>query len=248
VKDLQVHYRSKGWLAPPNIVLSPVSLTLGRGHVLGVVGESGSGKTTLALAIIRLIASKGDIYVNGLNIAALRERQLKPMRRRMQMVFQDPFASLNPRMIIEAILAEGLIAHGLASTKKGREGLIHQALVDMELAPALAGRYPHELSGGQRQRVAIARALILEPELLILDEPTSALDQTVQQHILSLLTVMRQQKNLSYIFISHDLRVIRSMCHDVLVLKDGHVVEYGKAEDIFTAPQSDYTRLLLASV
>lgn len=226
--------------------LSDASFMLGRGETLGVVGESGSGKTSLGLAVLRLLASKGEILLDGVSIHERRDGALKPFRRRMQVVFQDPFASLSPRMTVADIVAEGLLVHGLGDGPS-REARVVRALEEVGLDPGVRFRYPHEFSGGQRQRIAIARALVLDPELLILDEPTSSLDRTVQFQVLGLLRDLQEKKGLSYLFISHDLKVIRAISHRILVMKDGHIVEAGRAAEILDRPQQDYTRRLLAA-
>ena len=209
-----------------------------------MVGESGSGKTTLALAIMRLIASEGRIVFLGQDIQGWRHRELRRLRRDMQMVFQDPYGSLSPRMSVEQIVAEGLGVHGLQA---GEEGRVARILAEVGLDPAMMHRYPHEFSGGQRQRIAIARAMILQPKLVVLDEPTSALDMTVQVQIVELLRDLQKRHRLAYIFISHDLRVVRALAHKVVVMQNGDVVEAGDAHAIFAAPRTDYTRTLLAA-
>ena len=221
-------------------------IALREGETLGVVGESGSGKTTLALAIMRLIGSEGPITYMGQNIAAWRTKELRALRREMQIVFQDPYGSLSPRMTVEEIIAEGLGVHGVPTGKAPR-ALVAEIMAEVGLDPAMMHRYPHEFSGGQRQRIAIARAMILRPKLVVLDEPTSALDMTVQVQIVDLLRGLQQRHRLAYLFISHDLRVVRAMAHKVLVMKDGEVVEQGEAARLFDAPRSDYTRALMAA-
>jgi microcin C transport system ATP-binding protein len=214
------------------------------GETLGVVGESGSGKTTLALAIMRLISSEGRIVFLGQDIQGWRNKQLRRLRRDMQMVFQDPYGSLSPRMSIEQIVAEGLAIHGMAAG--GRER-VAEILEEVGLDPAMMDRYPHEFSGGQRQRIAIARAMILRPKLLVLDEPTSALDMTVQVQIVDLLRKLQHKHGLAYVFISHDLRVVRALAHKVVVMRNGDVVEAGDSRTIFDAPRTEYTRTLMAA-
>ncbi len=221
-------------------------IALREGETLGVVGESGSGKTTLALAIMRLIGSEGPITYMGQNIAAWRTKELRALRREMQIVFQDPYGSLSPRMTVEEIIAEGLGVHGVPTGKAPR-ALVAEIMAEVGLDPVMMHRYPHEFSGGQRQRIAIARAMILRPKLVVLDEPTSALDMTVQVQIVDLLRGLQQRHRLAYLFISHDLRVVRAMAHKVLVMKDGEVVEQGEAARLFDAPRSDYTRALMAA-
>lgn len=222
-----------------------VSASLAKGKTLGVVGESGSGKSTLAMAMLRLIKSEGQIHFNGLNLHQLDSEKMRPHRAEIQIIFQDPFASLNPRMTISSIIGEGLKVHQPKITKDDYEKAIADAMLAVLLQPNLAARYVHELSGGQRQRVAIARALVLRPRLLILDEPTSALDVTIQAQIIQLLKDLQEKYALSYIFISHDLRVVRSISHQLLVMRNGNMVEYGDAEEIFTHPKSEYTQTLL---
>lgn len=221
-----------------------ISLTLRQGETLGIVGESGSGKTTLAQALLRLIDSEGDIRLHNVPINALNRKHLRPYRRLMQIVFQDPFASLSPRMSVGQIVAEGLEIHFDLSDKEIDEKVC-EALVEVGLDPSHRHRFPHEFSGGQRQRIAIARALVLKPELIILDEPTSALDRTIQTQIIDLLRDLQKKYRLSYLFISHDLKVVRAMSHRMIVLKNGKVVEQGDAEDIFRAPAEEYTQHLL---
>ena len=224
-----------------------VSLSVREGHTVGVVGESGSGKTTLALALLRLIASRGDIVFLGQPIQGLGAAALRPLRRQMQVVFQDPYGSLSPRLSIGQIVAEGLKVHGQGADAAEREALIVAALDEVGLDPDSRHRYPHEFSGGQRQRVAIARAMILKPRLVVLDEPTSALDMSVQAQIVDLLRELQRRHNLAYMFISHDLRVVRALADEVIVLRAGKVVEQGPADRIFENPQADYTKALMAA-
>ncbi len=216
------------------------------GETVGVVGESGSGKTTLALAVMRLIRSEGPILFLGRDIQNLPARALRPLRRHMQIVFQDPYGSLSPRMTAEEIIAEGLGVHAIDPGRDRRE-MVAGIMAEVGLDPDTMHRYPHEFSGGQRQRIAIARAMILRPELVVLDEPTSALDMTVQVQIVRLLRELQARHRLAYLFISHDLRVVRALAHQVLVMKSGDIVESGPADRIFDAPQSDYTRALMAA-
>ena len=217
------------------------------GETLGIVGESGSGKTTLALAIMRLIASEGGISFRGADVRSWSTRELRRLRKDMQIVFQDPFGSLSPRMSCFQIIAEGLAIHQIDAHRDTRE-LVAEVMVETGLDPDTMDRYPHEFSGGQRQRIAIARAMVLRPKLLVLDEPTSALDMTVQVQIVDLLRDLQKKYGLTYLFISHDLKVVRAMSHKVIVMKQGDVVEMGTADDIFGNPQQDYTRTLLAAV
>ena len=216
------------------------------GETLGIVGESGSGKTTLALAIMRLIASEGGITYRGQDIRSWSTRELRRLRKDMQIVFQDPFGSLSPRMTCAQIIGEGLGIHKVDPHRAPRD-LVAEAMVETGLDPAAMDRYPHEFSGGQRQRIAIARAMVLRPKLLVLDEPTSALDMTVQVQIVDLLRDLQRKYGLAYLFISHDLKVVRAMSHDVVVMKQGDVIEYGRADDLFERPQTEYTRTLIAA-
>ncbi|MBS3805638.1 MAG: ABC transporter ATP-binding protein [Oleiphilaceae bacterium] len=221
-----------------------VSFQLGKGETLGIVGESGSGKTTIGHALLKLTSSKGRIHFRGSDLDGLNQRQFRPYRRRIQIVFQDPFGSLSPRMSVAEIIREGLEIHESGS-KDSHDQKVIAALADVGLDPDTRHRYPHEFSGGQRQRIAIARALVLQPDLIVLDEPTSALDRTVQKQVIELLADLQARYHLSYIFISHDLSVVRALSHQLLVLKDGAVVEYGPAQRIFAQPKADYTRTLL---
>ncbi|MBD0865422.1 MAG: ABC transporter ATP-binding protein [Rhodobacteraceae bacterium] len=227
--------------------VNDASFSIRSGETLGIVGESGSGKTTLALAIMRLIASRGQIYFRGTDIRQWSTRDLRALRKHMQIVFQDPFGSLSPRMTCQQIIAEGLGVHNVAPDRSPRD-LVAEVMQETGLNPAEMDRYPHEFSGGQRQRIAIARAMILRPKLMVLDEPTSALDITVQVQIVTLLRRLQETHRLAYLFISHDLKVVRAMSHNVIVMKQGDVVEYGPTERIFDAPQSDYTRELMAAI
>jgi microcin C transport system ATP-binding protein len=224
-----------------------VSLAVKQGTTLGVVGESGSGKTTLGLALLRLTEAEGQIRFAERDIAPLGQRQLRPLRREMQVVFQDPFSSLSPRLSVAQIVEEGLKVHRLAASVAERRRLIEMALVEVGLDPEAAERYPHEFSGGQRQRIAIARALVLKPRFVVLDEPTSALDMSVQVQIVELLRELQARHGLAYLFISHDLRVVRALAHEILVMKDGKIVEAGSTERVMTAPQHPYTRALMAA-
>jgi microcin C transport system ATP-binding protein len=222
------------------------SLTVRAGETLGIVGESGSGKTTLALAILRLIHSEGPIIFLGQDLQGFRSRQMRDLRREMQIVFQDPFGSLSPRMTIEQIISEGLGVHRLEPGSDQRQ-MVADIMTEVGLDPTAMGRYPHEFSGGQRQRIAIARAMILRPKLMVLDEPTSALDMTVQVQIVNLLRDLQARYGLAYLFISHDLRVIRALAHKVIVMKNGDVVEHGLSQKVFQTPETDYTRTLMAA-
>ncbi len=222
-----------------------IDVDLKAGQTLGVVGESGSGKTTLGLAILRLISSKGDITFKGNRIDDKNEKHLKPLRKDIQIVFQDPYGSLSPRMSIGQIVEEGLLVHFPELSRAERDARVVDVLKEVGVDPESRNRYPHEFSGGQRQRVAIARAIVLKPQLVILDEPTSALDMTVQVQIVNLLRALQAKHNLAYIFISHDLRVVRAMSHNVMVMTQGKVIESGTANDIFENPQQDYTKKLI---
>jgi microcin C transport system ATP-binding protein len=224
-----------------------VSLAVREGTTLGVVGESGSGKTTLGLALLRLTEAQGHIRFAEHDIAALGQRRLRPLRREMQVVFQDPFSSLSPRLSVAQIVEEGLKVHRLAADAAERRRLIETALGEVGLDPQAAERYPHEFSGGQRQRIAIARALVLKPRLVVLDEPTSALDMSVQAQIVELLRELQARHGLAYLFISHDLRVVRALAHEILVMKDGKVVEAGPTDRVMTRPEHPYTRALMAA-
>jgi len=221
-----------------------IHFSLPQGQTLGIVGESGSGKSTLGLAILRLIASQGGIRFEGQQLDALSQPQVRPLRREMQVVFQDPFGSLSPRMSVSQIVGEGLRIHKIG-TEQEQEQAIIEALKEVGLDPDTRHRYPHEFSGGQRQRIAIARALVLKPRLILLDEPTSALDRTVQRQVVELLRNLQSKYNLTYLFISHDLAVVKALSHQLMVIKHGQVVEQGDARSIFAVPQHPYTRQLL---
>jgi microcin C transport system ATP-binding protein len=221
-----------------------IHFSLPKGQTLGIVGESGSGKSTLGLAILRLIRSEGEIRFQGESLACLKQDQVRPLRRQMQVVFQDPFGSLSPRMSVCDIVGEGLRIHKIG-TPVEQEAAVIEALKEVGLDPDTRHRYPHEFSGGQRQRIAIARALVLKPALILLDEPTSALDRTVQRQVVELLRSLQSKYNLTYLFISHDLAVVKALSHQLMVVKQGQVVEQGVAEAIFAAPQHPYTQQLL---
>jgi microcin C transport system ATP-binding protein len=221
-----------------------VSLKLYEGTTCGVVGESGSGKTTLAMAILKLVHSRGRIIYDGQNIAEMSNRRMRPLRSDIQIVFQDPFSSLSPRLTVGEIVSEGIRVHMKDITYEQRRKLISEALEEVGLTRDMATRYPHEFSGGQRQRIAIARALVLKPRFLILDEPTSALDVTIQAQIIELLLSLQKKYNMSYLFISHDLRVVRALADYIIIMQHGQVVESGVADEIFNAPAKEYTRTL----
>jgi len=225
-----------------------VSLEIPQGGTLGIVGESGSGKSTLAMCLLRLVPCSGIIVYAGrdqkITLSTLSNREIRPLRRDLQIVFQDPFSSLSPRLTIGRIIGEGLRVHNIGGSKAKQEHLVSQALLDVDLDPEMRHRYPHEFSGGQRQRIAIARAIILQPRLLILDEPTSALDMTIQAQIIELLKRLQQRYGMTYVFISHDLRVVRSLANEIAVMQNGRVVESGPAATVFAKPQQEYTRHL----
>jgi len=223
-----------------------VNLSIRAGETVGVVGESGSGKTSLALALLRLISSRGEIELLGRPLQGLRQRSLKPLRRQIQVVFQDPFGSLSPRLSVGQIVAEGLVAHDIGNETEQQEKVI-QVLEEVGLDPGTRHRYPHEFSGGQRQRIALARAMIMQPEVLVLDEPTSALDRSVQAQMIDLLQSLQQAHALAYLFISHDLKVIRALSDQIIVMRQGKVVEQGAADTIFDNPEHPYTRALMSA-
>jgi peptide/nickel transport system ATP-binding protein len=221
---------------------------LRRGETLGLVGESGSGKTTFGQALLRLnTLREGEIDFLGHRLDGLDRKGMKPFRRRMQIVFQDPFSSLNPRMSVRQIIEEGLIVNGLGTGRADRERRVRAALTDAGLPDTILNRFPHEFSGGQRQRLAIARAIALEPEFILLDEPTSALDLSVQAQIIELLRKLQRDKGLSYLFISHDLKVVRALCHRVIVMQNGRIVEEGPVAHVLDNPATAYTRRLVSA-
>jgi len=224
-----------------------VSLAVRKGETLGVVGESGSGKTTLGLALLRLISSKGPIVFLGKDIQGLKFQEMRPFRRDMQIVFQDPFGSLSPRMSVGDIIAEGLTVHQKQLSAEDREARVIKAMEDVGLEAEWRSRYPHEFSGGQRQRISIARAAVLEPDFVVLDEPTSALDMLFQAQMVELLRELQRKRDLTYMFISHDLRVVASLASHLIVMRHGKVVEEGPASQLFKAPKTDYTRALFAA-
>ena len=248
VEDLRVWFPIKKGLLRRTVdyvkAVDGINFSLPQGQTLGIVGESGSGKSTLGLAILRLIGSQGAINFRGEALQGLSQHAIRPFRRQMQVVFQDPYGSLSPRMSVSEIVGEGLQIHGMG-TEAEQEQAIIAALLEVGLDPETRHRYPHEFSGGQRQRIAIARALVLKPQLILLDEPTSALDRTVQRQVVELLRSLQSKYNLTYLFISHDLAVVRALSHQLMVVKQGQVIEQGPAEQIFAAPQQTYTRQLL---
>jgi microcin C transport system ATP-binding protein len=250
-KDLKVWFPIKRGVLRKTVghikAVDGVSIDVRKGETLGVVGESGSGKTTLGLAILRLISSQGGIVFLGNTIAGLTFKAMRPYRRDMQIVFQDPYGSLSPRMSVSDIIEEGLWVHQPSLSKAEREARVVQALRDVGLDPDSRFRYPHEFSGGQRQRIAVARAIVLEPSFVVLDEPTSALDMLIQAQIVDLLRDLQKRRNLTYLFISHDLRVVAALASRLVVMRHGKVVEEGPAADLFARPKSDYTRALFAA-
>ena len=249
--DVKVHFPIQRGLLKRTVghvkAVDGVDVSIRKGQTVGVVGESGSGKTTLGLALLRLLKSDGKIAFDGENIQGWSNRQLRPLRRHMQIVFQDPFGSLSPRMSVGQIIEEGLVLHKIGGTVAARRALVSKVLEEVGLDPSSQDRYPHEFSGGQRQRISIARAIVLEPSFVVLDEPTSALDMSVQAQIVDLLRDLQARRGLAYLFISHDLRVVRALSDQVLVMRQGEVVETGQAEDIFERPQHPYTQALMAA-
>lgn len=246
--NLAVHFSlTRGLFARKRVLkaVDDVSFTLRRGHSLGIVGESGSGKTTLAMSLLRLIKSRGEICFNGQAIQGLPFKLLKPLRASMQIVFQDPYGSLSPRQSINRIVEAGLKVHHPDLTAGERRRQVAESLIEVGLDPEMQDRYPHEFSGGQRQRVALARAIIMHPRFVVLDEPTSSLDMTVQAQIIELLRDLRRKHDLTYLFISHDLRVVRALCNEIIVMKDGRIVEQGTAEQVYASPRYDYTKELM---
>ncbi|PIT01980.1 microcin ABC transporter ATP-binding protein [Bradyrhizobium nitroreducens] len=248
-RAMKVSFGTKGGFlrrmtAPVNAV-DGIDLTVRQGQTVGVVGESGSGKSTLGMAILRLIPSEGSIRYEGREIQGLGEENVRPLRRNMQIVFQDPYGSLSPRKSVAEIVGEGLRIHRIGSSQSERDQMIISILDEVGLDPALRSRFPHEFSGGQRQRIAIARAMILKPKFVVLDEPTSALDMSIQAQLLDLLRDLQKRHNLAYLFISHDLKVVKALCQELIVMKSGQVVERGTAAEIFSSPRHPYTQALL---
>lgn len=228
------------------VAVNDVSCTIRRGETLGIVGESGSGKTTLGMAMIRLLdANGGKITFDGQRIDSLNRQAMRPLRPRIQVVFQDPFSSLNPRMIIQQIIEEGLIVNGIGNSSADRRNLVARALEEVQMPSDAMQRFPHEFSGGQRQRLAIARALAMNPDFILLDEPTSALDLSIQAQIIDLLRDLRAKHDLSYMFISHDLKVVKALCHNVIVMQHGNVIEQGPTCQVLETPQNAYTQRLV---
>ena len=248
VNDLKVWFPIKKGILKRTVdhvkAVDGVSFEIRKGRSLGVVGESGSGKSTLALALLRLIKSEGSIQFGDVSLNSLNQQQITPIRKEMQIVFQDPYGSLSPRMNVEQIIAEGLEIHN-SEDQHNHQKIIENILKEVGLDPELRYRYPHEFSGGQRQRIAIARALVLKPSFLVLDEPTSSLDRSVQSQVLELLRNLQHKYNLTFLFISHDLKIIKALCHDIIVMKDGVAVEAGPAKNILKQPQNPYTQDLL---
>lgn len=238
----------QGWLKPPTILraVDDISLKLKQGQTIGIVGESGSGKSTLGRAVLRLLKSEGRIAYLGKELPS-DQQEMRGFRRELQLVFQDPFGSLSPRMTVGRVITEGLLIHEPELSAKERDIRASEALKEVGLEPAMRNRYPHEFSGGQRQRIAIARTMILKPKVIVLDEPTSALDRSVQKQVVSLLRDLQQKHGLSYLFISHDLAVVRAISDYILVMKTGKIVEEGQTEQIFDAPCEDYTKALMAA-
>ncbi|WP_457091357.1 ABC transporter ATP-binding protein [Microvirga sp. P5_D2] len=247
--DMKVWFNIKGGFLRRTVAhvkaVDGIDLTVRRGQTVGIVGESGSGKSTLGTAILRLIESEGSIRYQGKELQGLDKDSLRALRREIQIVFQDPYGSLSPRKSVSAIIGEGLKIHGIGASESEREQMIASILEEVGLDPTIRDRYPHEFSGGQRQRIAIARAMILKPKFVVLDEPTSALDMSIQAQIIDLLRDLQKKHNLAYLFISHDLKVVKALCEEVIVMKSGKVVERGEAARIFNAPQHPYTQALL---
>jgi microcin C transport system ATP-binding protein len=248
-KNLKVYFPIKKGLWKRTVdyvrAVDDITVSVKQGHTVGVVGESGSGKSTLGLALLRLISSKGDILFEGKPIQDASWKSLRPLRAEMQIVFQDPYSSLSPRLSVAQIIEEGLIVHEGRGNQLERRDRISDILKEVGIPPEAQDRYPHEFSGGQRQRIAIARALILEPKFIVLDEPTSALDMSVQAQIVDLLRDLQTRHNLTYLFISHDLKVVRALADSVIVMRNGKIVEQGVSEQIFDNPQTDYTKALM---
>ena len=249
--NLKVHFPIKRGLLRRTVgyvkAVDGISLSIRAGQTVGIVGESGSGKTTLGQALLRLVASEGPIEFDNRDIEGWQQKQIRPLRRQMQIVFQDPFASLSPRLSAFQIIEEGLLIHAIGGDYHQRRQLVAEAMAEVNLDPLTMDRYPHEFSGGQRQRIAIARAMALKPRFVVLDEPTSALDKTVQAQIVELLLQLQERHGLAYLFISHDLKVVRALASELIVMKEGLVVEQGPTQEVFAAPQEPYTRALIAA-
>ena len=256
IQNLSCHFHLKGnWSGffkrnkKTIKAIDNVSLTIYRGTTCGLIGESGSGKTTLGMSLLKLNNSTGKMIFKGRDLQQLSNKEMCPLRKHLQVVFQDPFSSLSPRLTVGQIIAEGMNIHGIGNSKAEKEGIIAETLLEVGLSDDMIHRYPHEFSGGQRQRIAIARAIVLHPEFLILDEPTSALDMTIQKQVISLLQSLQKKYTITYLFISHDLRVIRAMADQVVVMQNGAIVEVGASDKIFNNPQHPYTqRLFQASL
>ncbi len=250
IKDLKCHFPIKRGFFRRTVgvikAVDGINLVIKEGKTLGIVGESGSGKSTLGMCLLRLTGGRGSIIYQGQNLMELSNSRMRPLRREIQVVFQDPFSSLSPRLTVAQIIGEGLKVHNIGSDKEERCRLVHEALLEVGLTEEMADRYPHEFSGGQRQRIAIARAVILKPRFLVLDEPTSALDMTIQAQIIALLKDLQERLKMTYLFISHDLRVVKALSDEVAVMLDGRIVEQGPTE-IFDQPQHPYTRKLFAA-
>jgi microcin C transport system ATP-binding protein len=250
-RDLKVHFPVTRGVLRRTVdyikAVDGVTVTVRRGQTIGVVGESGSGKTTLGLALLRLTESNGPIVFLGQDIQGWKSKALRPLRRRMQVVFQDPYGSLSPRMTVGGIIGEGLQIHEPGMTMPERRAAISSALQEVGLEPSMQDRLPHELSGGERQRVAVARAMILKPEFVVLDEPTSALDLSVQAQLIELLRELQTKHRIAFLFISHDMKVVRALSHYLIVMQHGKVVEQGLCDDIFDSPKETYTKTLMAA-
>ena len=250
-QDLKVHFPIKRGFFRRTVghvkAVDGISLSVRAGQTVGVVGESGSGKTTLGQALRRLVASEGPVVFEGRDIQSWQQQQIRPFRRQMQIVFQDPFASLSPRLSAFQIIEEGLLIHAIGGDYEQRRQLVAETMAEVDLDPLSMDRYPHEFSGGQRQRIAIARAMALKPRFVVLDEPTSALDKTVQAQIVELLLQLQERHNLAYLFISHDLKVVRALASELIVMKDGLVVEQGPTQEIFNTPKHIYTKKLISA-
>lgn len=248
-RDVKVHFGKKGFLSRGRVIkaVDGISVKIRAGHTLGIVGESGSGKTTLGMAMMRLQRCEGDIVFHGQSIQGLKHKDLRPLRKEMQIVFQDPYGSLSPRLSVKQIVEEGLLIHEPSLSFEDRREIVADIVQEVGMDRDILDRYPHEFSGGQRQRIAIARAMVLNPKFVVLDEPTSALDMSVQAQIVDLLRDLQIRHNLAYMFISHDLRVVRALSDEVVVMRYGNIVEQGPADQIFDDPQTDYTKALMAA-